>query len=127
MRINEKIRTEDFDSEKSLNSSFGNKSKTEKIVLAILLAMAVLIWLPRLEGPIDLRWDGGVYYILGTSLAEGKGYKLLNEPGEIDAMRVQLPNAKIEIIEGGGHSPHSESPSAMESDLVASQFLESLR
>ena len=53
--------------------------------LLILLALVVLNWLPRLTGPIDLRWDGAVYYILGTSLAEGKGYKLLNEPGEIDA------------------------------------------
>ncbi len=26
-----------------------------------------------------------VYYVLGTSLAEGKGYRLLNEPGEIQA------------------------------------------
>jgi len=32
-----------------------------------------------------LRWDAGVYYVLGTSIAEGKGYRLLNEPGEIQA------------------------------------------
>jgi hypothetical protein len=32
-----------------------------------------------------LRWDGGAYYILGTSIAEGKGYRLLNEPGEINS------------------------------------------
>lgn len=63
--------------------------KNEKILLLILLALAVATWLPRLKGPIDLHWDGGVYYILGTSLAEGRGYKLLNEPGEIDA--VQYP------------------------------------
>jgi hypothetical protein len=54
-----------------------------------LLGLILLVWLPRFKGPIDLRWDGGVYYTLGTSLAEGKGYKLLNEPGEIDA--VQYP------------------------------------
>ncbi len=63
--------------------------KSEKAVLIALLALAVLTWVPRLKGPLDLRWDGGVYYILGTSLAEGRGYKLLNEPGEIDA--VQYP------------------------------------
>jgi hypothetical protein len=40
---------------------------------------------PRLNGPIDLRWDGAAYYILGTSIAEGKGYRLLNEPGEINS------------------------------------------
>ena len=28
-----------------------------------------------------------MYYILGTSLAEGKGYRLLNEPGEIEAIQ----------------------------------------
>lgn len=49
------------------------------------------------------------------------------EPGEIDAVRAQLPNARIEIIEGGGHSPHSESASATESNRVASEFLESIR
>jgi len=51
--------------------------------------LIVGIWLPRFRGPIDLRWDGAVYYILGTSLAEGKGYRLLNEPGEIE--EVQYP------------------------------------
>ena len=32
-----------------------------------------------------LRYDASTYYNLGTSLAEGKGYRLLNEPGEIEA------------------------------------------
>jgi hypothetical protein len=63
--------------------------KSERVVLLVLLTLTILIWLPRFKGPIDLRWDGGVYYILGTSLAEGKGYRLLNEPGEIEA--VQYP------------------------------------
>jgi hypothetical protein len=58
-------------------------------VILILCGLTVLNWLPRLNGPIDLRWDAGVYYILGTSLAEGRGYKLLNEPQNIDA--VQYP------------------------------------
>jgi len=53
------------------------------------LALSVAVWLPRFRGPIDLRWDGGTYYVLGTSLAEGRGYRLLNEPGEIEA--VQYP------------------------------------
>lgn len=38
---------------------------------------------------IDLRWDGGVYYTLGESLAQGKGYRILYEPGEI--LAVQYP------------------------------------
>jgi hypothetical protein len=63
--------------------------RTDAIVGLVLLALVVFLWIPRLSGPIDLRWDASVYYILGTSLAEGKGYRLLNEPGEIEA--VQYP------------------------------------
>jgi hypothetical protein len=60
----------------------------------------LLIWLavslPRLNGPIDLRWDASTYYVLGTALAQGKGYRLLNEPGEIKA--VQYPPLLPAII-----------------------------
>jgi hypothetical protein len=55
--------------------------------LAVLVALAVTLWLPRLRGPLDLRYDAGVYYILATSLAEGRGYRLLNEPGAIEAIQ----------------------------------------
>jgi len=55
--------------------------------LAALVTVAVGLWLPRLRGPLDLRYDAGVYYILGTSLAEGRGYRLLNEPGAIEAIQ----------------------------------------
>lgn len=57
----------------------------ERAAYAVLGLLVVALWLPRMHGPIDLRWDGGVYYVLGTSLVEGKGYRLLNEPGEIQA------------------------------------------
>jgi hypothetical protein len=55
--------------------------------VVLLLGLSLLIWVPRLGGPIDLRWDGSVYYILGTSLAKGEGYRLLNEPGEPQAIQ----------------------------------------
>ena len=51
------------------------------------LALATILWLPRLSGPIDLRWDAGVYYTLGTSLATGKGYRILSEPGAPEALQ----------------------------------------
>ena len=54
---------------------------------AVLALLVVGSWLPRIHGPLDLRWDGGVYYVLGTALAQGKGYRLLNEPGEIAAIQ----------------------------------------
>ena len=55
----------------------------------MLLLVFLALWLPRLTGPINFRWDASSYYVLGTALAEGKGYRLLNEPGEIHA--VQYP------------------------------------
>lgn len=56
---------------------------------AVVVTLAVLLWLPRLSGPIDVRWDGAVYYLLGTSLAEGHGYRIPSEPGSPEA--VQYP------------------------------------
>lgn len=47
------------------------------------------------------------------------------EPGELDAVRAQLPNARIELIEGGGHSPHSESAVVGRVNHVAADFLSS--
>jgi hypothetical protein len=53
----------------------------------VVLVIALLLWAPRLSGPIDLRWDGGVYYLLGTSLATGHGYRMLSEPGAPEAIQ----------------------------------------
>jgi hypothetical protein len=67
-----------------------SRTKTLKVDLLLLLALSIVIvclWIPRWAGPLDLRWDGAVYYVLGTSIAEGKGYRLLHEPGEIEAIQ----------------------------------------
>ena len=64
-------------------------ARGNRAYLAILVALSVALWLPRLRGPLDLRYDAGVYYVLGTSLAEGRGYRILSEPGAIQA--VQYP------------------------------------
>lgn len=45
------------------------------------------------------------------------------EPGEMEAVREQLPAAQIEIIDGGGHSPHSESAASDECNRFAREFL----
>jgi hypothetical protein len=73
-----------------MKNSLGNLSdwfKKDTSIYIILVILIVAMYLPRMQGPIDLRWDGGTYYVLGTSLAEGKGYRLLNEPGEIEAIQ----------------------------------------
>ena len=59
----------------------------DRLLLLALSIVIVALWIPRSAGPLDLRWDGAVYYVLGTSIAEGKGYRLLHEPGEIEAIQ----------------------------------------
>ena len=63
------------------------ESVLRRTVVAWLLigVVAAATWWPRASGPIDLRWDGGAYYILGTSLAQGEGYRLLSEPGSTES------------------------------------------
>jgi len=46
---------------------------TRSLLILALLVLTVATWLPRLRGPIGLRWDAGSYYVLGTALAQGKG------------------------------------------------------
>jgi hypothetical protein len=53
----------------------------------LLVMVSAALWAPRLAGPLDLRYDAGVYYISGKALAEGRGYRLLNEPGAIHAIQ----------------------------------------
>lgn len=60
---------------------------TERRLCLVVALIAAALWLPRLRGPIDLRYDAGVYYVLGVSLGEGRGYRLLNEPGAIEAIQ----------------------------------------
>jgi hypothetical protein len=56
------------------------------LVACLVIGIVTLAsWWPRMSGPIDLRWDGGAYYILGTSLAAGDGYRLLSEPGSLSS------------------------------------------
>src|SRR5215813_5983005 len=54
---------------------------------AFVIALCIALWAPRLKGPIDLRWDAGLYYLLGTSLATGQGYRILSEPGAPEAIQ----------------------------------------
>lgn len=80
---------------------------------ALLLVLAgLLLWLPRLGGPLDLRFDAGVYYILGASLAEGRGYRLTNEPGAIEA--VQYPPGLPLIV-----AAHCRALGTTDPDVVA--------
>lgn len=55
----------------------------------MVVALTAAGWAGRLQGPIDLRFDAGVYYLLGSSLASGQGYRIGSEPGAPEG--VQYP------------------------------------
>jgi len=46
------------------------------------------------------------------------------EPGELEAVRSALPNATFAVLEGGGHSPHSESAASAACSRAVAQFLQ---
>ena len=71
------------------NFSINRQHRRDWLCRAVLLLVCIVIWIPRFTGPINFRWDASAYYILGTALSQGHGYRLLNEPGEIEA--VQYP------------------------------------
>jgi pimeloyl-ACP methyl ester carboxylesterase len=49
------------------------------------------------------------------------------EPGELDRIRREVPTARIEMIEGGGHSPHSTRATSARVTAIVADFLASLR
>ena len=48
------------------------------------------------------------------------------EPGELDRIRREVPSARIEMIEGGGHSPHSTRATAAQVTEIVDRFLASV-
>jgi pimeloyl-ACP methyl ester carboxylesterase len=49
-----------------------------------------------------------------------------SEPGDIPAIRKALPQSAVRIIEGAGHSPHSEPDFAAECARIGREFFDSL-
>ena len=49
------------------------------------------------------------------------------EPGEIERVQREVPQARVRFVENGKHSPHSESASAEECSRLAEEFLKSRR
>jgi hypothetical protein len=74
----------------------------------LLICLTLILWIPRSRGPIDLRSDSGVYYVLGMSLAEGKGYRLLNEPDEVRA--IQYPPLLPALVAIHGRALGTDNP-----------------
>jgi pimeloyl-ACP methyl ester carboxylesterase len=48
------------------------------------------------------------------------------EPGELDRIRREVPTARIEMMDGGGHSPHNTRGTAAQVTAIVETFLGSL-
>lgn len=68
-------------------------------------------------------YDGRLDEIVAPTLFIHGALDPRTEPGELDAVRVQLPHAEMQILEGAGHSPHSENVSAEVATEIAREFL----
>jgi hypothetical protein len=80
---------------------------SHRLVACLLVGVAALaFWWARGDGPIDLHWDGGAYYLLGTSLERGDGYRILSEAGNLPSSLhpplvpaiVALPQALVAAV-----------------------------
>jgi pimeloyl-ACP methyl ester carboxylesterase len=73
--------------------------------------------------PKDDLYDGRLHELSVPTLFLHGSRDPRTEPDELEAICQRLPRAQIHIIEGGGHSPHSESASAAEANRAAQEFL----
>jgi pimeloyl-ACP methyl ester carboxylesterase len=80
-------------------------------------------WLQIVEsGPGDL-YDGKLSELAVPALFIHGSRDPRIEPGDLEAIRRELPRTEMRIIEGAGHSPHSEPELANECTRIAAEFL----
>jgi pimeloyl-ACP methyl ester carboxylesterase len=78
------------------------------------------------QTPNQDLYDGRLAELRVPSIAIHGGRDPRTEPDELAMAHQQLPTLQISVIEGGGHSPHSEGASASECIRLARQFFDSL-
>ena len=90
-------------------------------------AKAWLLLAKESTGPTDDLYHGRLTELtVPTMLIHGQ-LDPRTEPGELDDVRQQLPGAKIEILDKGSHSPHSEAATADLVTGIATRFLTEIR
>jgi pimeloyl-ACP methyl ester carboxylesterase len=84
-------------------------------------------WLEIVQSGSGDLYDGRLSQLQVPALFILGGHDPRTEPGDLEAIRGQLPQAEIRIIEAAGHSPHSEPASAGECVRIATDFLDRIR
>lgn len=83
-------------------------------------------WLDIAATPQDDLYDGRLGELRVPLLVVHGVDDPRTEPGELDRIRREIPAARIELIEGGGHSPHSARATAGLVTEIVARFLASL-
>jgi pimeloyl-ACP methyl ester carboxylesterase len=80
-------------------------------------------WLDIAATPDDDLYDGRLGELRVPMLVLHGADDPRTEPGELDRIRREVPSARIEMIPGGGHSPHNAPGSAARSTALVADFL----
>jgi pimeloyl-ACP methyl ester carboxylesterase len=81
-------------------------------------------WLEIVESGSGDLYDGRLSELRVPAMFIHGGRDPRTEPGDLEAVRRELPRAEIRILEDAGHSPHSEPGSADECVRIAADFLD---
>jgi pimeloyl-ACP methyl ester carboxylesterase len=84
------------------------------------------VWLDialQSSGADDDLYGGRLGEVLAPTLFIHGRFDPRTEPGELEAVAAQLPQAEIQILDSAGHSPHSEAASAERATQLAKEFL----
>ncbi|HJQ24812.1 MAG TPA: alpha/beta hydrolase [Blastocatellia bacterium] len=94
-----------------------------------LILMNGTAWLRLAEESRDAAqdlYDGRLRHLRVPALFIHGDSDPRTEAGELDAVRRQLPQARMAIIRNAGHSPHSQASVAAEVNRVAGEFMNSI-
>ena len=80
-------------------------------------------WLDIAATPEDDLYDGRLHELRVPMLVIHGADDPRTEPGELDRIRREVPGARIELLEGGGHSPHNARGTAGRATMLAGEFL----
>jgi pimeloyl-ACP methyl ester carboxylesterase len=83
-------------------------------------------WLEFAETPTEDFYDHRLRELRVPMLVLHGSDDPRTEPGELDRIRREVPTARMEMLAGAGHSPHSERGSAARCTALVAGFLASL-
>jgi pimeloyl-ACP methyl ester carboxylesterase len=83
-------------------------------------------WRDIAASPNEDFYDNGLHELRVPMLVVHGADDPRTEPGELDRIRREVPSARIEMVEGGGHSPHSARGTASQVTAIVDGFLASL-